>query len=380
MKKGLNTILLLFLAHVVYGDDKLSGKLNIVVNFSDISALPTHLYIHNTGLDHNSNTADTIKITKEQFTYSTLLAEPSRIKISLAWPDKRVRSSTFWAFPGTYDLKTQNMVPLITGGNKESAQKLIALESAVWSFQLRGDSLVKKVDYRTQSNEEAGKQVRRIRDSLELSVEEMVFKKHVLDRDGVVSLYTLLKYAKRVQYRSPFKAHRDSVQALLNSLDPGLRKLPSALMLQKQLNHAIGLLPGNMLKNIELRDTSDNTVRISDYKGMYLLVEFWASWCAPCREEAPALIQLYQKYKDANFRIISITRDESTMKRAWRNAIEKDKIGIWPQLSDFDKKAKNLYGIDFVPANFLLDPEGQIIGKNLRGTELSLTLSRLFEP
>src|SRR5690606_16731629 len=120
---------------------------------------------------------------------------------------------------------------------------------------------------------------------------------------------------------------------LLNHLDPEVGDLPSARELEKLFQHAWTLLPGNKLPDIQLQDTIGNTVRISDYKGMYLLVEFWASWCAPCREEAPALIALYQKYKPRNFRIMGITRDELSLKRAWLNAIRTDKVGIWPQLS-----------------------------------------------
>lgn len=125
---------------------------------------------------------------------------------------------------------------------------------------------------------------------------------------------------------------------------------------------------GKVFKDISLPDTAGKMIRISDFKGKYVLIDIWASWCVPCRQENPFLLKAYAKYKGADFEIIGITRDKKTAKEEWLEAIKKDKIGLWTQLSDFDEVAQKTYNIRFLPSNYLINPEGIIVAKDLRGS------------
>lgn len=131
--------------------------------------------------------------------------------------------------------------------------------------------------------------------------------------------------------------------------------------------------------NITLPDTSGNLLSISDYDGSYRLIEFWASWCGPCRAENPNLVSLYNQYKDNNFIIFGISID--THESNWKAAIISDNLS-WPNVSDlqgWNTEAVDLYGVTYTPYNVLVDPNGFIIGRNLKGEALAERLSELLD-
>lgn len=125
---------------------------------------------------------------------------------------------------------------------------------------------------------------------------------------------------------------------------------------------------------------------LSDLRGHYVLIEFWASWCRPCRAESPNLVRAWEKYKGADldggdgFRILSVSLDKNASR--WKKAIEKDGLE-WPhhvsELKGWNGKAAGLYGVTEIPKNFLVNPEGKVIAKNLRGRELHMKIDEYLE-
>ncbi|MFD1875254.1 redoxin domain-containing protein [Hymenobacter bucti] len=125
-------------------------------------------------------------------------------------------------------------------------------------------------------------------------------------------------------------------------------------------------------------DATGKQVKLSDFRGKYVLVDFWASWCGPCRKENPNVVAMYSKYHGQGFEVVGVSLDAK--KEPWLKAIETDGLA-WTQLSDLQgwKNAVALqYGIAAVPQNFLVDPQGKVIAKNLRGEELQAKLAQLF--
>jgi peroxiredoxin len=130
---------------------------------------------------------------------------------------------------------------------------------------------------------------------------------------------------------------------------------------------------------IAMPDVNGNLVSLSSYKGKYVLVDFWASWCGPCRKENPNVVEAFNKYKDKNFTVLGVSLDQD--KAAWLQAIQKDNL-TWTHISDlkyWESAAVPAYGIEGIPFNVLLDPQGKIIASGLRGEGLISKLEEVLK-
>ena len=126
-------------------------------------------------------------------------------------------------------------------------------------------------------------------------------------------------------------------------------------------------------------DTTGTPVSLSSFRGKYVLVDFWASWCGPCRGENPNVVKAYNQFKDKNFTVLGVSLDKD--KAEWIKAIGEDKL-TWYHISDlkyWNSAAVPLYGFDGIPYNVLVDPQGKIIGTNLRGTDLEIKLGEMIK-
>lgn len=153
----------------------------------------------------------------------------------------------------------------------------------------------------------------------------------------------------------------------------------------KELKASLGLtteLPGgniDIAPEISLPTPEGDTVNLSSTRGSYVLVDFWASWCPPCRVENPNLVKAYDQYHRKGFEIYQVSLDKT--KEAWIKGIEGDQLGKWIHVSDvkfWNSVVVPLYNIESIPANFLLDPDGRIIATNLRGEKLQEKLAKVF--
>ncbi|WP_025146533.1 TlpA disulfide reductase family protein [Pedobacter jeongneungensis] len=162
------------------------------------------------------------------------------------------------------------------------------------------------------------------------------------------------------------------------------KELQSSAFAQRFLE-AIGTITpvkiGSLAPDFSMKNANDEMKSLSAYKGKYVLLDFWASWCVPCRKENPNVVKAYNQYKDKQFTVLGISMDGgTTTKENWLKAIKDDALP-YEQLSDLlgnSNAAAILYGVTAIPTNFLIDPAGKVIAINLRGAELSDKLADIF--
>ena len=171
--------------------------------------------------------------------------------------------------------------------------------------------------------------------------------------------------------------HPDTSVALYATLSPSLRQFDYV----RQLGDNINLSAGHgdtQSKDITLNDPDGKPVSLSSLKGKYVLLDFWASWCGPCRQENPNLLKAYEDYKGKNFTILSVSMDKA--RDAWVQAVQQDHLP-WTQVSDlkaFDSPAAQEYKVSAIPSNFLINPSGKIIATNLRGELIGRKLAEVI--
>jgi peroxiredoxin len=182
-------------------------------------------------------------------------------------------------------------------------------------------------------------------------------------------------YIKNAAYSLSFEqltAVLDSTAAYYNSPELASVKRIYEGMKKRQ--------PGMMFHDLEMQDMAGNTVRLSQWagKGHYVMVDFWASWCGPCRQEMPNVVANYEKYHQKGFEVVGVSFDQK--KDAWVNAVQQ--MGMrWPQMSDLKGwkcAASEAYGIFSIPGSVLLDPQGKIVTANLRGKALGQKLKEIY--
>jgi peroxiredoxin len=163
-----------------------------------------------------------------------------------------------------------------------------------------------------------------------------------------------------------------------NSLSPEVQQSIYGSYIRAQIeNGKVGAI-GTEATDFTQADTAGIPVSLSSFKGKYVLVDFWASWCKPCRMENPNVLSAYERFKAKNFTVLGVSLDRS--REAWIRAIQDDRL-VWSQVSDlkfWNNAVAQQYRIQQIPQNFLIDPNGKIVGKNLRGADLDSKLCALL--
>ncbi len=174
----------------------------------------------------------------------------------------------------------------------------------------------------------------------------------------------------------------DTIASLYKRLAWKFRESEQGKELKANIEKRKRLRIGSYAPDFSQKDTHDSLVSLSDFRGKYVLLEFWASWCKPCREETPYLTAAYRQYNNGGFTILSVSLDREGARNQWLKAIAQDGTGMWTHVSElnaFSNTAAKQYMVTSIPANFLIDPSGKIIAKNLRGESLTSMLEYILK-
>ncbi|MDB5210055.1 MAG: Peroxiredoxin [Sediminibacterium sp.] len=167
-------------------------------------------------------------------------------------------------------------------------------------------------------------------------------------------------------------------KAILSKMTPEAKdnKVVAGMLYTLNIESLTGI--GKPAPDFTQNDTLGKPVSLKDFRGKYVLLDFWASWCVPCRKENPNVVKAYNAYKDKNFTVLSVSLDQPGKKAAWLKAIHDDQL-TWTHVSDlkfWGNAVVTLYDINAVPANFLISPDGIILARNVKGEELEKLLSK----
>ena len=168
-------------------------------------------------------------------------------------------------------------------------------------------------------------------------------------------------------------------EALFNQLTPEVQVSPMGNAVAQIIAEAKNNGIGAVMADFTQPDTAGVAVSLSSLRGKYVLVDFWASWCGPCRRENPNVVEAFNKYKDKNFTVLGVSLDRG--KPEWLEAIKADGL-TWTHVSDlkfWSNAVAKQFNIESIPQIFLIDPQGKIVGKNLRGSALEMKLAKLLQ-
>ena len=329
----------------------------------NISGLKVSWITFNYG-NGDSSVSDSVAVRNGKFKWSKDIPEPQ--KIYIMFPD---RYFEFFAEAGNISItgKADAIDGLkVTGSSLQD-------ESNAYEKSLKDIS-----DQESPLYQKWGKVSKEEQIALEKKVDELREQRRTRTTQYIKTHPKSFLSLSLVADRAMMGAY-DVVKSSFDLLDPSLQNSANGKFIVKRLDILKRSALGEAMLNFTQNNTDGKPVRFSDFTGKYVLVDFWASWCRPCRGENPNVLAAYKKYKDKNFTVLGVSLDEDGEK--WKKAIKDDAMP-WTQVSDlkgWKNEVSTYYGIQGIPSTLLIDPQGKIIAKDLRGASLNEKLAALFD-
>ncbi len=329
--------------------------------------------------DGENYVRDSVQPKGGKFSYKGNIAEPTTASVRLAYAKApgearaKVEGLALYLDAANMQLKVKDTVTNLEVKGSAPHTDFEALTQAQKPYRDEINKLYAEwQQYGKENNKEGQEKVIEKREALNAEMMEKANKTFIQQHPGSpVALYALTQYAG-------YDIDAEKAEPVYNLLSDKVKSLPSAVAFAGQLEIAKKTGIGKMAMDFSQTDTSGKLVSLSDFKGKYVLVDFWASWCGPCRVENPNVVSVFNQYKDKGFTVLGVSLDQPNAREKWMKAIHDDKL-TWTHVSDlqfWNNAVAQQYGIRAIPMNLLVDPQGKIIAKNIRGEELGKVVEK----
>ncbi len=333
----------------------------------------SYIYLHHKW--NNKDFTDSAKVKAGKFSFS----------------GKEPEVNMFWMTKTSNMNEQPNLIFFVDGGKTTISGNL---DSINYATVVGGQSQKDYADYNTMMNSFTAKQqaivnafneAKTKNDQVTMGAKYTEYQN--MDKEVKGAIENFIKthpksavsgYAIYFNYQNS-TAPMEELERIVGLLDKSILNTKYGKLAQEKLNQLKGTTIGYPALNFAQANPDGKMVNLTDLKGKYVLVDFWASWCGPCRGENPNVVAAFNKYKDKGFTVFGVSLDQN--KDKWLQAIKVDNL-TWTHVSDlkgWGNEAAKLYGISSIPQNLLLDKEGKIIAKNLRGPDLDAKLEELIK-
>lgn len=326
------------------------------------------------------NFMDSADVRDGKYHFDGLLSGPVRADLYLKYKKDTTNMGkdvmSIFIQPGDITVNSLNTFSNVTVTGSPSNEDFKLIQAAAVPFEAKMAPLMEQYNaYAKDKNRSGQNQVAKQILALRQQMNDNMYGNFVRSNpNSVIALYALQQYAG-INIKNP-----DEIQKLLLTLPANEQNSTDGQKLNQLIKLAKLAPIGGVAPDFIQNDTLGNPVALSSFRGHYTLLSFWASWCGPCRSDNKLIVYNYNKYKAKGFKILGVSLDKPGDKDDWIDAIHQDKLD-WTQVSDlqfWNNAAAKKFGVVALPQNFLIDPSGKIVAKDVRGADLEDLLAKYY--